>query len=89
MTFRRLMQATERVVDRTQRDIAEETARELRRIVPVATGRLQESIMVEGDTVNIGVPYAEDVNDGTPERPGEFFVERASSEAISRVRRRR
>ena len=89
MTARNLIQSTRRLVDRRQREYAEETARELRRIVPVDTGALRDSIRVEGDTVIIDVPYAEDVNDGTATRQGEFFVERATSQAISRVSRRR
>lgn len=74
----RLAQAAadaEQRADELERQWGERTVEEMRRRVPVRTGRLRESIsQVEPGVVDVGVDYAVYVDRGTSRMPPQEFV---------------
>lgn len=85
----RLFQAAaqaERRADELERKWGEHTATEMRRRVPVRTGRLRESIrQVEPGVVEVGVDYAVYVDRGTARTPPQEFVRPALNAVLSQV----
>ena len=82
MSERQIREVAEQEVAR----VAREVAQQIRDRVPVETGNLRDSVSSDARSVSVAAPYADEVNDGTVDRPGRRFVEMALTAVLGRVR---